>query len=184
MGSRRVSRKRLYNIEKAGIAVDLESGAGIKDSIISATQHRQGQEIITEILMDLNPEGHTNAVGGSTIKKVCGKTGLSGVITKMTVAKYGVVTEVRAVVLEAADKDLDVVLSSDNDVAQGTAVSGGFLMVNEDIETAVGQDGAADVDDATVRSIYIVDGGGSVTGNIGSGKLAIYIHGFEVPADL
>lgn len=53
MGSRRVSRKRLYQVEKQGIDIDLESGEGIKNAIISATQHRQGQEIITEIAVDL-----------------------------------------------------------------------------------------------------------------------------------
>ena len=67
MGSRRVSRKRLYNVEKAGISVDLESAEGIKDCVVSATQHRQGQEIITEIALDLNPSAAAGEIlDGST----------------------------------------------------------------------------------------------------------------------
>ena len=34
MGNRRIGRKRLYAVEKAGKTIDLESGAGIKDAII------------------------------------------------------------------------------------------------------------------------------------------------------
>ena len=53
MGNRRVGRKRLYQLEKAGQNIDLESGVGIAPAIKSATQHRNGQEIITEIAIDL-----------------------------------------------------------------------------------------------------------------------------------
>ena len=55
MGNRRIGRKRLYGVEKAGQKINLESGAGISAAIKSATQHRQGQEIITEIAVDLDP---------------------------------------------------------------------------------------------------------------------------------
>ena len=41
MGNRRIGRKRLYGVEKKGQKVVLDSGAGISDAILSATQHRQ-----------------------------------------------------------------------------------------------------------------------------------------------
>ena len=49
MGNRRLSRKRLYEVEKLGQSIELASGAGAVGMIKSATQHRNGQEIITEI---------------------------------------------------------------------------------------------------------------------------------------
>ena len=48
MGNRRIGRKRLYAIEKAGKKIDLDSGVGISGAIKSASQHRNGQEIITD----------------------------------------------------------------------------------------------------------------------------------------
>lgn len=186
MGSRRVSRKRLYNVEKAGISVDLESGAGIKEAVISATQHRQGQEIITEILLDLGSSKLSSAITVSgTEDKVCARAGLSGAITKMTVAKFGVVTEVRAILLEAANKDIDVAVAAQHDIAQaGATLSTDYAEVLAGLNGTVGKDNAADIDDATVRSLYITDGAGGLSGTITQGKVAIYIHGFEVPADL
>ena len=53
MGNRRIGRKRLYGVEKQGQKIDLEAGAGISGAISRATQHRQGNELITEILVDL-----------------------------------------------------------------------------------------------------------------------------------
>ena len=185
MGNRRLSRKRLYQVEKAGQAIDLESGAGISECVISATQHRQGQEIITEILLDLGSSKLGSAITASgTEDKVCARAGLSGAITKMTVAKFGVVTEVRAIVLEVTNKDVDVAVAAQHDVVQGGAtLTTNYAEVLADATTAVGFDESADIDDATVRSLYITDGS-SISGAITQGKIAIYIHGFEVPADL
>ena len=186
MGNRRLSRKRLFQVEKKGKAVDLESGAGISECVISATQHRQGQEIITEILLDLGSSKLGSAITVSgTEDKVCARAGLSGAITKMTVAKYGIVTEIRAVVLEATNKNVDVAAAAQHDVVQGGAtLSTNYAEVLADATTAVGFDNSADIDDATVRSLYITDGGGGLSGTVTQGKIAIYIHGFEVPADL
>ena len=41
MGNRRIGRKRLYAVEKAGQRIDLESGAGIAGAIKSATQQNK-----------------------------------------------------------------------------------------------------------------------------------------------
>ena len=68
MGNRRIGRKRLYGVEKQGQSIDLDSGAGISGAIIRATQHRQGQELITEILLIL--------IRCRTNLKVVGKQGL------------------------------------------------------------------------------------------------------------
>jgi len=181
MGSRRVSRKRLYEVEKQGQAIDLESGAGIADTIISATQHRQGQEIITEIAIDLGASSPAIVAGGGAGQAV-GVLNTDSSIAKLTIAKYGIVTEVRAVCVEVCSRDVDVVLSADDNVIQG-ATPGSTTSVLAG--TALGKDNSADLDAGTVFNIYIVDG--DSTGSeaaINDGKLLIYVHGFVAPADL
>ena len=108
MGNRRLSRKRLYQVEKAGQAIDLEAAVGIKDAIISASQHRQGQELITEIAIDL---GTSKAVilGHGTSGRAIGTSGAISFLTQLTVAKFGIITEIRAVVLEAPTTGDDTV---------------------------------------------------------------------------
>ena len=63
MGNRRIGRKRLYGVEKQGQSIDLGAGAGISGAIARATQHRQGQELITEILIDLGTTADVEAPG-------------------------------------------------------------------------------------------------------------------------
>lgn len=190
MGNRRLSRKRLFQVEKAGQAVDLESGAGIKDAVISASQHRQGQEIITEIALDLgvtkDKTGTTIAlVHGEADNKPIGIASKSASIAKLTEAKFGIVTEVRAVCVEACTRDIDVVLGTNHDVATkgniGTVTS---VLAGGGSALAKGADNSADIDDSTIRSLYVADGDGTGAGAINDCKLLIYIHGFVAPDDL
>ena len=184
MGNRRIGRKRLYAVEKAGQLVNLESGAGIAGAIASASQHRNGQEIITEIAVDLNPSTITLA-GGSSNENACGVSGEAAFITALTHAKYGIITEVRAVVVEACNKNWDVVLSTASSAAGvGGPASAGKLAVLEDM-TTLGKDNSRDIDTgATNLFLYIAAGAAAQGGEAASGKVLIYIHGFEAPADL
>ena len=190
MGNRRVGRKRLYQLEKQGIAVDLESGAGIKDAVVSATQHRNGQEIITEIALDLGVAqdklGNTiTLVHGEAADKPIGIASKNASIAKLTEAKFGIVTEVRAVCVEACTRDIDVVLGTNHNVNTkgniGTATS---VLAGGGSALAKGADSAADIDDSTIRSLYVTDGDATGPGAINDCKLLIYIHGFVAPADL
>ncbi len=190
MGSRRVSRKRLYNVEKAGISVDLESGAGIKDAVISTSQHRQGQEIITEIAIDLGVTkdslGNVIAlVHGEAPDKPIGIASLSASVAKLTEAKFGIVTEVRAVCVEACTRDIDVVIATNHDVAtKGTIGTVTSVLAGGGSALAKGKDGSANPDDSTIRSLYITDGDTAGAGAIGDCKLLIYVHGYVAPDDL
>ena len=191
MGSRRVSRKRLYNVEKAGISVDLESGTGIKDAVGSATQHRQGQEIITEIYLDLAPASGAMVRGGDTGQAI-GETATGSnyaYITELTEAKYGIITEIRMVCVEAPSADggtadLDLIIDASGAKDQGDAISG----VNGPATLTVkGDDASADIDDFSTISgkyLYIVDGATGSSGAMESGKFLIYLHGFVAPDDL
>ena len=111
MGNRRFSRKRLYQVEKAGQQVDLGSGAGISSCVGTATQHRQGQEIITEIPIDLGAAGVTIEDGSATGGVFGVASAADSSITELTVAKFGHITEIRAILMETLDGGLNASLS-------------------------------------------------------------------------
>ena len=198
MGNRRLSRKRLYQVEKAGIAVDLESGVGIKDAIVSATQHRNGQELITEIAIDFGTS-KANILGGGAAGAPLGTSAAAAHITQLTKAKYGTITEIRAVLMEiptsdgTAVNDLDIHFAATGGV-QGTALSGTPGSSTEIIAdlTAVGEDTSKDYNDhstlgqnGTAKFLYVINGTGKSSADaVTGGKLLIYIHGFAEPADL
>jgi hypothetical protein len=190
MGNRRIGRKRLYGVEKKGQKIDLESGAGISGAIKSATQHRQGQEIITEILVDL---GTSQAViaGGSAEESAVGVGTSAAHLTRLTAAKFGIITEIRAVCLEAplpaAVDTVDIwtngsAIVADSDVGTaGTPVAGpaDLSAVGEDTSAAYVANNVAD------KYLYIANATGKTGGDtFTAGKLAIYIHGFVAPSDL
>ena len=192
MGNRRIGRKRLYGVEKQGQKIDLESGAGISSNITSATQHRQGQELITEIAIDLD-----GLTGGGTDKDVIGGTAVSH-ITQLTRAKFGVITEVRVVCVETITNTagditghgIDVEGGSTADgVADGAAGSGGGgtrSAMAHSVRLA-GSDTAATPATANALEnlyLYVVMGEDATSDEITAGKIIIYIHGFAVPADL
>jgi len=193
MGSRRVSRKRLFEVEKKGQAIDLESGLGIKDAIASATQHRQGQEIITEIVVDLGTTA-ADIVGGGSDKPV-GVATQNAQITRLTKAKYGTITEVRVVCLEDGGADYDVVVGDEVEPTAATVNNRAELVT--DIGNDLGEDSSAlsstiiAIDTNGMQTadnewyLYVTNANGnSSTTSINSGKLIIYLHGFAAPADL
>ncbi len=194
MGNRRLSRKRLYQVEKAGQKVELDSGAGISGAIGTATQHRQGQELITEISVDL---GATSSaiVGGGAQDRPVGVASEKAMITRLTKAKYGTITEARVVCMEDGGQDFDVVVGSDS-VNTGAAITGRAELV-AGIGNDLGEDSSA-----LSSTIILIDGNGMQTadnewylyitnanGNssgaaINSGKFIIYLHGFVAPDDV
>jgi len=183
MGNRRFSRKRLYEVEKLGQAVDVGTGAGMKSALVSATQHRQGQEIITEILLDL---GTSKAVivGGGADTDAIGVAALPANICQLTQAVFGVVTELRVVLLEAstgADTELDI--ESAAGVVNTAGSPGTSLITGLD---TVGQDVSVLKDDNTLADLYlyVCNGSGTSGAQHTAGKLAIYVHGFATPSDL
>lgn len=195
MGNRRIGRKRLYAVEKAGKKIDLESGVGIKDAIASATQHRNGQELITEIAIDLNPAAATIASGNGA-GKPCAVALKEARITKLTVAKFGNITEYRVVVVEAVEggggsKAVNVALGSAADEAQGGGAIAGHTEINGSTGlSTVGQDFSLELDTIATHQasgseecLYITDDSGAAY-DFTSGKLLIYLHGFAAPADI
>ena len=188
MGNRRVGRKRLYQLEKAGQNIDLESGPGIAPAIKSATQHRNGQEIITEIAIDLGTsKGDILGSGGDD--GVIGTLTANSQITQLTVAKFGHITEIRAVVLEApVGGHTQVNLASNSSVLAQDADATTERLA--DLAT-VGQDESEDIDDSSTLQnsssehyLYLTNAGGGDDSDMTAGKILIYLHGFAEPADL
>lgn len=206
MGNRRIGRKRLYGVEKAGQKVDLQAGAGISGAIKSATQHRQGQEMITEIAVDLQGDSSTTIKtaggGGNGDRSPIGVDStsdatLKAFLTELTVAKYGIITEIRAVLVEALDSTagsppaIGIESGATGDgrciVADGSGTDGGTrvqLIQNLD---AVGEDTSAALDDSSAINgtfLYIVQEANDTADTLTAGKVLIYIHGFAAPADI
>ena len=184
MGNRRFSRKRLFESEKLGKAVDLEAGAGIKDAIVSATQHRNGAEIITEIAIDLGTSKATLEDGSATGGVIGVASATDSSITELTTAKYGTITEIRAVMLETADEHVSVSLHTSAVGTDSTAPTVTTNLVNFD---AVGEDSSEPYVDGSANGKYLYLEQGSDSSNDGQlsqGKLLIYIHGFEAPSDI
>ncbi len=182
---KRLGRKRLYSLEKLGQKVELSAGAGIKDAIVSATQHRQGSQIITEIVMDLGT-AKASIIGGGADTDAIGVVSKDASITQLTVAKFGVITEMRVVCLEApaggdTDVDFHAHASAINTAASPTIAISGLAGL-----TAVGQDVTADIDDNSLANdfLYITNGSGSGSGAMTAGKFVILIYGFVAPDDL
>ena len=186
MGNRRIGRKRLYGVEKQGQSIDLGAGAGISGAIARATQHRQGQELITEILIDLGTTAADVEAPG-TDRHAIGVDSKAAHITQLTVAKFGIITEVRTVVLEAPTGGAtDIALEHAAASANGGVDPSGTVVTNHAALTTVGQDVSAPYDASNLanRYLFVCAGETGTNADMTGGKLAIYIHGFEVPSDL
>ena len=190
MGSRRLGRKRLYSLEKKGQKVDLESGPGIASAILYATQSRMGHEIITEIAVDLGVGSIIDSGTGSNgLRSPVGKDDQLAFVTQLTEAKFGIITEVRAVMTEVpTGGTADIDLEFGNDTA-GKSASGGAGTTPAGATsiltalTAKGEDTSAtyDANDLSDKYLYIAQGDNATSAEYTAGKLLIYIYGFVDP---
>lgn len=123
MGVKRISRGKLFDSEKLGKSVDVSAGVGMQDAIVSATQHREGHRVLTDIVVDLGTSKAEVRTGGVTGKALCGVSGSHPVgdtqyvnICKVTDDVFGIVTSLEVVCLEKADgsgyDDFDFLSSS------------------------------------------------------------------------
>ena len=195
MGSRRLGRKRLFSLDKKGQTVDLEAGAGIKDAIVEATQRREGHQIITEIVLDLGTSKATivdSGNGGEGAQAPIGVHNTVSHITQLTEAKFGVITEIRAVLLEAlagglADLDLEY---ADDAVGKPDTAGAGTRGTNPvsilTALSAVGEDTSAalDANATSDKFLYLVQGANSTGAAYTGGKVIIYIYGWVTPASI
>jgi len=128
MGIKRLGRKRLAAIEKLGILKDISASDAIKNAIVSATQHRQGQKVTTDIVLDIGSStagllSKANPAENSGIGLTVAPSSGRAEICQITDAVFGIVTSVETICLEAiTDGTL-----ADFDLKLGTIASGGTL---------------------------------------------------------
>ena len=171
MGIKRLGRKRLAAIEKLGILKDISASDAMKNAIVSATQHRQGQKVTTDTVLDLGSStagllSKANpAVNGGVGLTVASSSGRAE-ICQITDDVFGVVTSIETICLEAitdgtlADFDLKL-----GDSSGGTlgAQPGSPALVKANIGT-LGQHETEAYDSPTsTRNKYLFLTSGAVT---------------------
>jgi len=202
MGSRRLGRKRLYALSKAGEALTSTAGAAMEGNIGSQTRLRDGEIIATDITIDLaaaagaahsfsvvgtNPGITTTAIGVSSSSGVHGNAQVM-LINKVgdDADSIGVLTGGELMCVEAPLGGgthiglwygTNVTASGDNMAAGGEilAVAGA---------QAVGTSTALDPDiDLDNKYLYLVHSG-SGAGNYSAGKFVIRLYGYNVFDDV
>ena len=119
MGVRRLGRGRLHAVERKGkdVIEEIQPGLGMRDAIVSATQHREGYMVTTDIVLDFGTRLADIGSGGVVHKLPIGKSGTDvSYVCKVTSAVFGTVTEMHSVCLEAPTDgtftDYDIVSGS------------------------------------------------------------------------
>lgn len=196
MGARRAgNRRRLYSLNKFGQSVDLGAGPGIKDAIVSATQRREGSQIVTQIEVDLGTSKaaiRDSGTGGDGDLSPVGVDGLLAYVTQLTEAKYGIITEVRAVMTElptGATADIDLEYGADTagkSASAGAGTRAGTPVSILTSLTAKGEDTSATYDNNALSNkyLYICQGANATSAEYTAGKITILLYGFVAPADI
>ena len=172
MTMRRLDRKRLFEVEKLGkdVLADIGVGPAMRNAIVSATQHRLGNMLETDIVLDLGTGKGTILTGGNTASRACGESSGLAKLCTLATSTFGVVTEVRTVCLEAPTIDgtaypegFDLNIGDNGDATQGNpdGASPGVLGVAVDIGALVGKETIKIYDNSTNingKSLYIGSG--------------------------
>ena len=174
MSNKRLSRGRLFGIEKQGQEVDVSPSSLMKDAIVSATQHREGHKVVTDLVVDLGTSKANIKSGGITINDPIGPSGSttdSVALCKVTDAVFGVVTSLEAVCLEAATDgvftDFAFMSSSvgtatfgDNSTANGP-ITGSNAATTENSLATAGSHQFLTFDSQELKNKFIYIGAGS-----------------------
>tara|TARA_R110002020_G_scaffold100972_15_gene238373 strand:- start:12 stop:623 length:612 start_codon:yes stop_codon:yes gene_type:complete len=201
---KRLGRKRLYALEKKGQSNSNKPAAGMTDAIGHTKVSRDGQQITTEITIDL---GSSKYAGGgliqcATANAVIG-SGSTAHLGQITTAVNGIVTEVELICLETPT---GAVTGSDIDVSYGTGSTGVYsssagmtsLLASAGENLAIGYNVVTDVDDNALvnKYLYLTNGFATSThphlpttdqGNataFSAGKLVLRLYGYAVPDDI
>ena len=164
MTMRRLDRKRLFEVEKLGkdVLADIGVGPAMLNAVVSATQHRMGNMLETDIVLDLGTGKGTILTGGNTASRACGESSGLAKLCTLATSTFGVVTEVRTVCLEpptidgtAYPEGFDLNIGDNGDATQGNpdGASPGVLGLAVDIGADIGKDTTSPFDNtATINS--------------------------------
>ena len=102
MGIKRLGRRRLAAIEKLGILKDIGASDVMKKAIVSATQHREGQKVVTDVVLDLGASAASLRTKATDEKQPIGTNSTDvSYICQVTDDVFGIVTAVDVITMEA-----------------------------------------------------------------------------------
>lgn len=188
MGMKKLARKRLYDVEKQGKNVISTIGAAsnMVPAITSASQHRMGYQVITDIVVDLGTAKTTVKTGGATTGFPVGTVNVAGTaqpayLAKLDPAVFGTVVNVEAICLEVpSDGLLEGANSYKLIIGDDDGVIGGAIGNPK----TIGSDMNAIGDTKGEHSVSSVSGGGfaaSAGGLLANGY--VYIAGGSIAGD-
>lgn len=192
---KRLGRKRLYALEKEGQSFSGSVGTGISGSVISRTAHREGQNIVTDIVLDLGSSqgalncpdikrkvlGYSASVGGALTQPAH-----LGLVEHM---ESGVVTLVEATCLEVPTGGPAKIELQYNSSATVTYSGSAGTRLMELPVAAIGSSSqvALDADDLQNKYLYLASAeesdAGAAKRTYTAGKIHIRLHGTFIPAD-
>ena len=201
MGSRRIGRKRLYALNKAGEALTSTAGAAMEGNIGSQTRLRDGEIIATDITIDLASSAgaaHSFSVAsgvaavGTTAIGVSSSSGVHGNAQVMLINKVGddadsigVLTggELMCVETPVGGGEHIGLWYGTNVTASGADMTSGTVLAAVG-PRVVGSSEALDPDiDLDNKYLYLVHSG-SGAGNYSAGKFVIRLYGYNVFDDV
>ena len=201
MGSRRIGRKRLYALNKAGEALTSTAGAAMEGNIGSQTRLRDGEIIATDITIDLASSAgaaHSFSVAsgvsaiGTTAIGVSSSSGVHGNAQVMLINKVGadadsigVLTggELMCVETPTGGGEHIGLWYGTNVTASGDDMLGGTVLAAVG-PRVVGSSEALDPDiDLDNKYLYLVHSG-SGADNYTAGKFVIRLYGYNVFDDV
>jgi hypothetical protein len=198
---RRLGARRLYSLNKQGRSVTGSLGGAANPGIGHRRITRDGDEIMTEIYVDLGSSkgafyqpgtaGKLIAHSGSDAAVMAASSSYAH-LTQITEGENGVITAAEMTCLEAptgGDPDIDLVYASSLKAYSGSAgtalvAAGGALVLGESLASAV-----AGLDDNSLKDQYLYLAYGGATDShddaaYTAGKLVIRLYGHAVPDDV
>ena len=179
MTMRRLDRRRLFEAEKLGKTVDVGTSAVMKDAIVSATQHREGHKVITDVVVDFGSSKvdlKSKAVAANDPIGDLESANNDSFICKVDQSVFGVVTTVESICLEAfsdgTDTDVDLVhgdgdgyLGSDpsNVASFSSNAQEDIMSVSGKVTTTAIDNSLLDTDGSSGKYIYLVAGAATTT---------------------
>ncbi len=202
MGSRRVARRRLYDLNKSGESLTSTAGAGMGSNIGSQSRFRQGELITTDITIDLAAAaGATHSFSttgtGTTAVKAIGVSSSGGTHSNAHIMQVngtssandavGIVVAAELICVEAplGGEDHIGVWYATNASGSGNDMLGGGVALIAAADQALGTDGenldvGTDLDD---KYLYLVSSG-STDADYTAGKFVLRLYGYNVFDDV
>jgi len=201
--AKRLSRTRLFKINTQGELQTQTAGAGISDSIGSQTRFRNGQEILSEITLDLAngtaacTSFATAGAAGQSTHVAIGVSSSTGTHSNAQVALIngtgsaadgqGIITSGEMICVEAAAGGEDNIglWYANNASGSGNDMVGGGIELIQASGQVIGSEGTFSNIDANLdnKYLYLVSSG-STGATYTAGKFVLRLYGYNVFADV